>query len=112
MHVSYKRARHGKTFCHGWSCLPTHTSVGRTSGCDIEGPGSISICNLGNLLDVFKLLAIEQLKGCVFEVHSGTESLSLLRTRLLESNGFNISFHDLAALFSQPSLSRMYSAFS
>lgn len=36
-----------------------HTSVGRTTGCDIKGPGSISICNLGNLLDVFKLLAIE-----------------------------------------------------
>ncbi len=36
-----------------------HPSVGRTTGCDMKGPGSISICNLGNLLDVFKLLAIE-----------------------------------------------------
>lgn len=38
-----------------------HTSAGRTSGYDIKRPSSISSCNLGNLLDVFKLLAIELL---------------------------------------------------
>lgn len=85
-----------------------HTSVGRTSGCDIKEPGSISICNLGNFLDVFKLLAIELLKGLCA---SGTESLSLLRTRLLESHSFSISFDDLGVLFIQPSLSRIYLAF-
>lgn len=43
-----------------------HTAVGTTFGYDIKEPGSISICNLGNLLDVFKLLAIELLKGLCF----------------------------------------------
>lgn len=43
-----------------------HTSVERTSGCDIKGSGSISICNVGNLLHVFKLLATELLKRAVF----------------------------------------------
>lgn len=43
-----------------------HTAVERTSGYDIKGTDSISICNLGNLLDVFKLLAIELLKGLSF----------------------------------------------
>lgn len=87
-----------------------HTSVGRTSGCHIKRLDSISICNLGNLLDVFKLLAIELLKGSCFWSASGTESLSLLRTRLFESSSFSISFDYFGVLFIQPSLVHIHLA--
>lgn len=64
MHVSCERAGHKPFIGVGRASL--HTSVGRTSGCHIKRLSSISICNLGNLLDVFKLLAIELLKESCF----------------------------------------------
>lgn len=53
---------HGHTNLLSGQVVPGSTSVGGASGCDIKGPGSVSICNLCNLLDVFKLLAVKLLR--------------------------------------------------
>lgn len=64
-----------KNISLSWSCLPTHICWEHLWLWH-KKPGSISICNIGNLLDVFKLLAVELLKGPCFWSASGTESLS------------------------------------